>query len=196
MDTSHKYIINKEQKWVYYEVQKNATRSILKALVPKYGQRVFKLPDVKGYFKFSFVRNPWHRLVSCYLSKIKYYGQTGYTIPAAERGLLGIRDKRLNKDMSFKEFVDFVVSIPHNKADVHFAPQYMFIPEDVNFVGRVEDLPRDFKQVTKRLGIEVDLPYVNQSPSKNWQWFYNEELKRKVEAYYKMDIVRFGYKFN
>jgi hypothetical protein len=150
-----------------------------------------------SYFKFSFVRNPWSRLVSEYYFK-NYY--TRYT---------------------FKEFVKSALPKQDSYSDSyrHILPQYKFIYDShgellVDFVGRFENLQSDFDKVCSILGIsKTILPHVNsskeriqidtdrnilaekQSLHKGYTTYYDDELRDIVKEMYAMDISLFGYEF-
>jgi hypothetical protein len=150
--------------------------------------------DFRRYFSFSFVRNPWARLVSEYCYR--------------ERG-----QERL------RTFKDFVLSAFSKKSDYsddyrHLIPQSEFLcGRDgrlmVDFIGYFETLQRDFDIVCSRLGIPVaELPYANSSsadanqrtsPGKSeadfYVPYYDKELRQFVAEFYAADIQRFGYRF-
>ena len=100
----------------------------------------------EGYFKFSFVRNPWDRIISEY----KY---RGYPIR-----------------LDFKTYLFKHLPKPgFTDTYCHILPQYDFLFDErgtllVDFVGRYESLQADFDTVCARLGISPrPLPHVNRS---------------------------------
>ena len=151
-----------------------------------------------SYFSFSFVRNPWARLLSEY--KYKHY-HTEYT---------------------FKEFVTIFFPKKDRYSDEyrHVMPQYEFLHDSngelvVDFVGRFEKLQSDFDFVCSKLGISSSLlPYVNSSVKKegvinkihklfskkplspqHYTSYYDDELRDIVGEKYHLDISTFGYEF-
>ncbi len=80
-------------------------------------------PDMSNY-KFTFVRNPFDRLYSCYMGKYHtaygkgtdFYGEFDYY-------LLGY----LKRDKGFENFVDKIFKIPDAWSDRHFKSQYFLI---------------------------------------------------------------------
>lgn len=100
----------------------------------------------ESYFKFSFVRNPWDRIVSEY----KY---RGYPVK-----------------VDFKTYLFKHLPAPGwTDGYCHVVPQYDFLHDEggrllVDFVGRYETLQADFDKVCARVGIPpTRLPRVNRS---------------------------------
>jgi len=149
----------------------------------------------RSYFKFSFVRNPWARIVS-------EYNYRSY-----------------HKNMSFKEFVTNGLPRSDNYSDAyrHLIPQYDFLYDSagnllVDFVGKFETLQDDFDQVCAQLGInDTQLPHISSSKKKTFLSkinVFNDRQKRKlysdyyddvsrkiVENMYSKDIETFDYRF-
>ncbi len=152
------------------------------------------------YFKFTFVRNPWERLVSEYLHK------------------------KVDRHLSLKEFVLHALPEKNDFCDKyrHILPQsdYLFDQEGnqlVNFIGRFENLQKDFDYICQQLNInKTTLPHKNSSSSlrrlllrklrhlfsshnrinKHYSEYYDEELLDIVNRMYAKDIEIFGYQFN
>ena len=101
-------------------------------------------------FKFSFVRNPWARILSEY---------------------------RYRNYFQHRSFRDFVLNkLPKPGWDDkyrHVMPQYDMLHDNngellVDFVGRFESLQQDFDKVCEHLGIEESqLPHRNRSDKKS-----------------------------
>ena len=160
------------------------------------------------YFKFSFVRNPWDRIVSEY----KYRNHP--------------------MEYSFKEFLFRHFPKPSwNDKYCHIIPQYDFLYDEngnnlVDFVGKFENLQKDFNKVCRFLGIpDKKLPHRNQSQSlfnlrynqglgelftrirgklnrrqkqntfAHYTQYYDSETEEYVAELYKNDINVFQYKF-
>jgi len=151
------------------------------------------------FYKFSFVRNPWARLVSEY---------------------------RYRNYLSHRSFKDFVMNkLPAPGRDDkhrHIMPQTeMLCDHDgnllVDFVGKFEQLQQDFNKVCKHLGFGYSrLSHVNSSDKKSRELrrktrnllyrngennlrsyvdFYDVESREFVTNLYRQDIDNFGYDF-
>ena len=160
-------------------------------------QRNINIDDYPGYFLFSFVRNPFSRLVSLYENKYHHdMSLDGHerVYPYFDRYLFGY----LSKDRGFKAFAKRACGIPEWLADPHFASQ-VFILSDKNgrflpdYVGKMEDLPGAFDVLRGKFGLPA-LPQYNVTGSrKSWMDQYDLKTAQLVYKRYKADIERFGY---
>jgi len=152
------------------------------------------------FFKFSFVRNPWKRILSEYRYRNYFHHR------------------------SFKDFV--LNKMPRPGFDDkyrHVMPQYDMLHDKdgrllVDFLGRFETLQQDFDRVCESLGLEnSQLPHRNPSDKKSRDLkrrfrnrlfmngenrhhglndFYDDETREAVADHYRIDIETFGYQFN
>lgn len=148
----------------------------------------YRLPDDFNGFKFTFVRNPFARTVSCYRNRVegreiaffRYYKLIG-----------------LEKDYGFENYVKAIANVPDEWAERHFASQYFQAYENgkciVDFVGRFENLNDDYEWIRKRYDLEP-LEHRNASSKYDYRDFYTEELAELVYRRYKIDFETFGYK--
>ena len=161
------------------------------------------------YFKFSFVRNPWARMVS----EFKYRQGLG---EQAYQGKF--------KDFLFKRF-------PLPSADNyalakdgyrHVLPQWQFLYDEkgeqlVDFIGKFENLQGDFNRVCQRLQIpEQTLPHNNRNLAtglrqrllqkvrqqlpmlankRHYSAYYDNESQALIGRLYEKDIALFDYQF-
>jgi len=138
----------------------------------KHSRHEHELQDHIDYFSFSFVRNPWERMLSFYLFDI--VGSTKYSLYNWLK-LTRIRN-RFAQSMSF--------FIMHNEK-----PR-------VNFVGRYENYHTDVKYICNKLNIEyAELPVLNKTNHNYYVDYYDEKTKKLVESMYKEDILNFEYEF-
>ena len=113
-----------------------------------------------SHFCFSFVRNPFDRLVSAYNNKLLELK----AIP--ER----MKSMGLRHSMPFGEFLEVVAATRDEDLDVHLLPQSsilclngQLIP---NFVGHLETMQMDWANLQQQLNRE-GLPKLGQLPEKN-----------------------------
>jgi len=157
--------------------------------------------EYRDYFKFAFVRNPWDRLVSCYVDKVLRKTVPPYMLASAARA-----DVEFYPNMPFAEFVETVCRIPDGKANGHFRPQHLTVcsPDGelmADFVGRFENLREDFARVAQEIGAPgLELPernrkIVSKRGSRHYRDFYDERLKNLVHKRFEKDVETFGYSF-
>ena len=156
-----------------------------------------------GLYTFSFVRNPWDRLVSCYRDKIE--GEVKDYTRFSDSGIahcLAHFDV-FSANMSFEAFVYAVASIPDVHADEHFQSQHNYLTNvwgdiAVDFVGRYENLEADFRYVAERIGLppKISLPHMQANPrSVNYADYYTAATRDVVATRFAQDIALFAYRF-
>lgn len=218
-DLKSEKIISNKYRFIYFSIPKVATRSILNALhrdqkfnmeTCEYGVKsedILKIKDYENYFKFSFVRNPWSRVVSCYLDKIKNPSKNSF------KAIISRYDIKPN--ISFKDFVYFLINNRDGgdkRGDRHWISQHLFISDKnnklfVDFCGKFENLDKDFLMVCEKMGIDkMVLPKLNTrfgwNPGEKYKKdfyyyrdFYDNETRNMINDRYKKDINIFNYKF-
>jgi chondroitin 4-sulfotransferase 11 len=144
----------------------------------------------REYFKFSFVRNPFDRLVSAY-----HYLNCGGCNEA---------DKQFRDDYLaiYKgEFAAFVEDLCTLVTATHFQPQIDWVCDDrrsllTNFIGRYESIGSDMAIVSKRLGLPPkDIPIINASNHRAYRYYYDDATRQRVCDVYGEDLEMFSYGF-
>jgi chondroitin 4-sulfotransferase 11 len=162
----------------------------------RYYREVFGA-DFWAYFKFTFVRNPFTRLVSAY-EFLKRGGHPAWPEDAA-----------FNKEVlsSYRDFGDFVLQwLPRQRRAVprvrppHFRPQveYLMLSNRLalDFIGRYETLAGDFEVVRRRLHIDAELPHHNRTPVEDVSvasHYASDAVVRCVQDVYQADFELLGY---
>ena len=203
-----KYVIREDLGLIYLPISKAGNSSIKKTMIPKkenifddnsvhaFREGIIRSYTIKkqweDFYKFSFVRNPFERLVSCYISK--YHNDKKYNLNNLwfDTYLYGV----MKKDKGFTNFANWVCKIPNNIADEHFISQSYQLFENnkliVDFVGKLENINTDFIFFEKKFKLEKP-PHYNKSTEYNWMDFYTPNLIEKVYKRYKNDIEKFNY---
>lgn len=156
-----------------------------------------RLLDSKYLFKFCFVRNPYSRLLSCYLDKI-----AGNRPP--KQAILNILDKGdsgIDAHVSFSEFVEAISSQTIVEMNPHWRPQYYQTFQDLieyDFIGRYENFTRDFEHVLARISPDnmlnpgVEARHGTDADDKIAR-YYTIELLQKVNELFAIDFNAFEY---
>ncbi len=191
-----------EHRCICVGIPKTASRSVMLSLFGNLGgghtdirryRKVFGA-DFDRYFKFTFVRNPWDRLVSAYL-----FMKKGGLTPAAAAW----SQTHLARFTSFASFVDGWVTPENITTWRHFRPQHSYICDAdgrlaVDYVGYFEHLPRDFRIVSQRLGLEPELRHENRTDGRraDYRSYYTDATAEAVARVYARDVDAFGYRFD
>ncbi len=208
------YAICKEQHVAYLINSKAACSSIIVSILKrddiKDDYSVFKTGAQKGiiehltpirdkkWFIFTFVRNPFARLVSCYESK--YHEDKTRNLGAILHGHLDYDyylDGYIKEDKGFEYFVKQIIQIPYPMQDRHFCSQYhRFTDKDglliVDFIGKVETLKKDYEPIRQKYGFDPLMHY-NKVAYGDWRDYYTTKLAKMVYKKYKKDVQYFGY---
>lgn len=182
---------------IFVHIPKTGGSSVAQALfgesrhVPYFEYEHASPGKFKRFFKFSFVRNPWDRLVSTFFF--------------LKSGGMNEMDRRFATEQlaaydGFAAFVGGWLTRENIWSWVHFRPQHYFVCDAdlrprMDFVGRMETIDADFRTVSTRLGIEAELKWTNRGNHRHYAEYYSHELRERVAAVYADDIATFGYKF-
>lgn len=145
----------------------------------------FNLIPISYYescFKFTFVRNPWDRMVSLYKHRTDLLHED---LPDFN---IWIRDY-INKDLP-----------PvggYNVKGLSFGNcQLDWIPKDIDFIGKFETIQKDFDFVCEKTGIEKqELPIINKTNHKPYYEYYNDESIEIIYNKHRRDVDEFNYSF-
>lgn len=156
---------------------------------------VLSKSEFESFFKFTFVRNPWDRLLSAYRF-LKAGGWTDSDRRWYQQNLGTCRD--------FREFVHHHLARPEVRGWIHFRPQHEFLclpwrsGPQVDFIGYFENIEQDFQIVRDRLGIPCELLTINKKNQSNQSYvdFYDDEMIRIVGQHYRIDVRMLGYTFD
>ena len=174
--------------------------------------RLFQLRDEEfvgilnssQYRKVAFVRNPYARLLSCYLHRIIGDRRMNPSRKALFKGLkIGMDSARMP---SFQDFIEFISDQDTLQMERHWVVQHdciLYSLIDYDFIGRQENLIDDLLRLERLLfGNErFDrslLGSLNCGPmitgaNGKLRDYYDERLMARVADRYKVDFEVFGY---
>ena len=133
--------------------------------------------ELESCFKFCFVRNPYERLVSFFRHIEKLQKHPFH--------------KRVKHWGGFAGLVENLEELAE-PSQLSYTLDCSGRPS-MDFVGRFENIDRDFGIVAGRLGLEAQLPHRNANTGGHWRDFFTDSLRRRVCRYYNEDFVAFGY---
>ena len=171
-------VVNDDNKFIFVHQYKHGGSSIERALGGRtwdHGNdlhtRLNKIPNWQDYFSFTFIRNPWDRIVSCYFYGNRYRPQNLTTDKFKEHIMKS--NVILNK-----------ISIQRDRSD------------GCNFIGRFEYMQIDFDTICDLIGIpKQTLPHLVKSNHEHYSTYFTQEMIEKVEEISKGDISHFGFTF-
>ncbi|BEV36777.1 sulfotransferase family protein [Synechococcus sp. M16CYN] len=146
-----------------------------------------------NHFSFSFVRNPFDRLIAAYNNKVLEIKEPP----------LPMKNMKIYHGMSFESFLDVLTNTPVNQYDVHLLPQSnllctkkRIIPE---FIGRFEQINEHWSLLRKILSYQ-GINVIESLPRKNVRrnqysdlsrYFHSDTLIDKALQIYNDDIILF-----
>jgi len=148
-------------------------------------------PDTfKKYYKFSFVRNPYNRILSLYLytHKKKWESMQNSGVEINDTVLAGISEK-------FEKWFDkFIQSNDYRKLT-----QTKFLFENkkliVDEVFKFEDMEAELKKLKQKFKLEFDPHEIHNSSTTMFdrKKLLTPQIKEKIYNFYKEDFDNFGY---
>lgn len=182
------------QSFAFVHINKTGGTSVVKALGMRFQHLTArelreKLGDDRweARYTFSFVRNPWDRIVSLYAYRVKTnqtgLGDTHLSFPEWTRACFRDRDPRyLNKPKMFMPQTEWLAG-PTGEIDV-------------DFVGRFERLGDDFGEVCEAIGrSDLHLPHLKSSSRGDYRSYYDAEAVDLIRTAFASDVETWGYDF-
>lgn len=180
-------MIHHQHKCIFVHITKTAGSSITKALGKHDNENphrnIFKYREqieeniFNKYFKFAVVRNPWDRMVSEYhYQKQRKDGR--HTNLSFEQYL------KQGHPAQTSDQLKWISNI--NNGDVKLL---------VDYVIRFEDLNKGIKEVSDKIGYDLELPKINTSVHNEYKTYYTDKTKQIIYKSHRNDIKFFKYEF-
>lgn len=230
MATKDGSFYNCGENFIFIHIPRTAGTSILKTLIDEKAiQRAsshfvldhFPRPDYEiDEFLFTFVRNPFDRLVSIYYWLTDYLHRHDKNNYRKTTNVYKFNTTFYDWfywryiDGNHNWFVDYektkawrkvlptsnlmTASLNHY-ASFGYEPQVSFITNnstnkiEADFVGRFENINEDWNKLKNILNFKSDLQHVNKSTIKNYRDYYTEDMKKIVFDIYRQDFECFNY---
>lgn len=193
----------KRKNCIYIHIPKAAGTSLNKAI---YGrtlghytaseiQSLFPKLFVKA-FVFSFVRNPWDRVLSAY--RFAKVGKTN------SMGMYRPEQYQIPQFDSFERFLfEWLAKQNMDKVDFIFQPQSKFVVDNkgrilTDYLGKVEDLDVDIKYVEYKLDAVINVGHENITSNRSdfRNDYISDDMVELVRSLYSDDVKRFDYCFD
>ena len=168
-----------------------------------------------SYFSFVFVRHPFERLFSAYRNKLldphvrMFREEFGSQILRMFRNGLSEKEYASGKDVSFTEFVNYIIALHDQNNSGQFNEHWQLINTlcspcmmKYNYIGKMETLEEDAEAILKQLGVDNEIKFPSHDGSYKHKTedvmrsYYSQipeaTIKRLYEVY-KGDFLAFGY---
>jgi hypothetical protein len=166
----------------------------------------FRLATNPDTLRFSFVRNPYARAVSCWADKFRgkplvsgdplidlYLARRKDIAPELPAGS--------DRTLAFCDFVIFLAAVANSRCDIHFQVQDDILSMPgiaLDLIGKVESFAQDFSRILDHLGADETLRReavvpLNESRHDDWSQYYTPEVADLVYRAYECDFDRFAY---
>lgn len=166
--------------------------------------RFCEMLNDSSVFKFSFVRNPYTRVLSAFLSKINWKKS------AYREKITQILNASPNSDISFKQFVNFISEQSVFEMDPHWRPQVnqlFFNLVTYDFIGFFENFEEELQKALSYIALNknnqnnlskqknkiIEFKGRKTNATKKIKEYYDFETKSLIYNTYKDDFVDFEY---
>jgi hypothetical protein len=148
---------------------------------------------------FSFVRNPWARIVSTYRDKASTDSQSKRMVDGVFAGFIEA-GLPVTGNMSFAEFCEAVCGIPDEKTDKHLRSQTSFLVREdqpiVQHIGKVENMEKDWQVIMEKSRLHFKLVHLNKTHHDHYSSYFKDQyLVNLVGDRYADDVRFFDYDF-
>ncbi|WP_168161522.1 sulfotransferase family protein [Ectothiorhodospira sp. BSL-9] len=207
-------VVSNDRKYCYFRLPKCANSTVVNTLATYDPDITLLAPDPKAraakrafgrllsaeatsldslqerYFLFTFVRDPYARLLSAYLDKVLTKDPAQFHAGGADEG-----------SVSFEQFVTYLEQ-GGLYDNLHWAPQCSVLPvrpHRLDYCGYVEDLDQGLEYVVNRIFGEGAFHGArNREAGRRRaggliEKYYTSSLKGRVYELYRQDFVEFGY---
>jgi hypothetical protein len=145
----------------------------------------------EGFFKFSVVRHPLRRAMSCFKDKYGPHSRD-FNIENWQIPLLKLLEREA---ISFIDWLEFIAPMPDEYSDPHWRSQYYTMhTEDgqqlVDAVYKLEHLSEYHDELSERLGVSAQLQRLNSTTP---TFEPDDKASAIVKQRYENDFLAFGY---
>jgi hypothetical protein len=207
-------IVSRRRRYVYLRVPKAANTTVLRTLLEQFPEpgldpadidrakirsthfrnlRARELAEVRRYFTFTVVRDPYARTLSAYLDKFKpgkrYVDLYGERIAARDGGII-----------SFRGFCRYLAEGGESE-NAHWMRQTRLtsLADRFDVVGRTETLDADLARILSAIGSSVTAGPIDRAgpipthAEDRLGEYYDAETREIVESVYAKDFAALGY---
>ena len=155
---------------------------------------------------FTFVRNPFARIVSMY----HFIGQRA--IERNQKRAHGLKVKKSTtvegdskiEELHSKGFDYWLTALCDNTDEFIDTPngdwsrrnnQTHWLEQPVDIIIKLEEINTRIYVLEELFGCKINLPHLNKSNHKHYNEYYNSSTKKIIEEMFEKDLKTFGYEF-
>ena len=143
---------------------------------------------LKDYFVFTFVRNPWDRITSDYRFKNEINSNYSFETFLEDQQLcyeqqyktsvkptdITFFDTHREKASYFSEFIHTISQVDFLKGKFNHGIDTL---PYINFIGRFENIEKDFEYICGKIGIKAKLEHTNRTNwhNKHYSWYFKSK---------------------
>ncbi len=200
--------ISQKYQYIYTRIYKSANSTVVSSLyyaetgieisntekLKKIKKNYFTKPSqltlaevnqLNEYFKFTFIRNPTKRFLSCYLDKISRRNSSQRKL--VESALQSQPDSEITID----QFIHYLES-GGLRTNGHWAPQTDFLTmpiKNYNFIGKTENIDSELRIILRKLFGQSTVITVNNHSTREQAKHINLDnaIKNRLKSLYKSD---------
>lgn len=162
-----------------------AFQSIRFGFTPYYGTPNDVVKKYPEYFKFTCLRNPWDRMVSCWkMFTQKRILELKYTFQIDEHNL------------SFEKFLD----LAFERSNHHWNIYNKYLPVNNNklnldFIIEINNLKQNWDIIKYILNIDTNIKVMNKTDHKYYKKYYTKYYWKKVEKEFNEELNLLNYNY-
>ena len=198
-------------------------RSVIEVTASKKYKKVFEKYSYD--YRFTFIRNPYDRIVSAYnmliksskakdfykafdkkdiidipfndfLHKILEYRESYRELGLEKEKNIHLRPWRKKREIRKNRYACEVFWLLAHTESMVDSIEYFIPVSELDFIGRFESLNDDYNSICRYLGTDSKLPQLNVSKNrKKYIDYYDDESLELVTGMYRDDIETFNYSF-
>jgi len=146
--------------------------------------KISKLPFWDDYFKMTFVRNPFDKILSgfCFVNQRPGLKSKFKTFKELIDHIYTQYKEGINLPIWYKNQVDW---LKDNKGEIK-----------MDFIGKFESLEYDYINLCNILGLKkIELKSINKTNHKSYREYYDDDMIKKFTEMFEPDLEYFGYSY-
>jgi len=151
-----------------------------------------KTSPLSDYFRFTFVRNPYARVLSFYTDRILNDPNERFIAHEAPQ-----YRRFFKAGMDFEDFAQRLSELPLEDLEQHLAPQTFFLFSHkrlvVDYIGRLETIDRDFRVIKAYVNSDIEMLHIRKTKQPEHAGLYSEASAACIHDKYKIDFDFLGY---